>query len=219
MDVSIGADVIGTDGKLGEVQGFIVDARSEHVTELVVKHGGLFGGNSRLVPLANVTSTEGGSVRVDLDKQHFEILNGYTEGGVRGPDPDYVGPPDADLQGTYQGNFEFRTTWAAGSAGGLGAVGKPLGYPGGEQLTPDFAQRPAVTAGTPVLSSDGEKVGEVGEFAATSDTGTPQRLSMKTGFLFKKETELPVDWIKAVTADGIMLHVEKSEVEALAQRD
>jgi len=218
MDVSIGADVIGTDGKLGEVQGVIVDARSEKVTELVVKHGGLFSGNARLVPLASVTRAEGDQIHVDLDKQHFDILNGFTEEGVRGPDPDYVGPPDADQQGTHQGNFEFRTTWAMGSMGGLGTSGKPLGYPGGEQLAPDFSQRPAVVAGTPVLAADGEKVGEVGEFAATADTGTPQRLTMKTGFLFKKETELPADWIKAVTDDGILLHVAKSEVEALAEK-
>jgi uncharacterized protein YrrD len=79
--------------------------------------------------------------------------------------------------------------------------------------------RPAVSAGTPVLASDGEKVGEVGEFAASSDVGTPTRLTMKTGFLFKKETELPVDWIGEISDDGILLTVDKGQVEALANKD
>ena len=211
MDISIGADVIGTGGKLGEVHRVIVDARSDHVTDVVVKHGSLFG-KERIVPLSYVSRVEEGRVYLDLDEKGLEAMNGFTEDRYRAPDPDYSGPPGWD-----RGGFLIDTTVAAGSAGGLGPLpAKPLGFPGGEQAVPDLMQRPSVSPGTPVLDADGEKIGEVHEFAATADTGVVTRLTVRSGFIFKQETEIPVEWVSEISDDGILLHVPKSRVEELA---
>ncbi|HEY7293735.1 MAG TPA: PRC-barrel domain-containing protein, partial [Dehalococcoidia bacterium] len=76
MDVTIGAEVRGSDGKLGDVHRVIVDARTGHVTDLVVKHGFLFG-NERVVPLSSVTKVENGVVYLDTDKEAFERFHGF----------------------------------------------------------------------------------------------------------------------------------------------
>jgi len=212
MDISIGDEVMGTQDRLGELERVIVDARSRTVTDIVVKHGFVFG-RERIVPIVHITRTEEGKVYLDLDEQGLEAMDGFaTE--RRGPNPDYVGPPDRDLQGTYQGNMELDQAVAAGSAAGLGTPGKPMGYPGGEQLEQEFDQRPAIGKGTDVIANDGEKVGDLGEFSFDHDTGMITRLALRKGLLFKHDMEIPVGWLSQVGADGVVLNVPKGQVEA-----
>jgi uncharacterized protein YrrD len=213
MNISTGADVMGADGKLGEVERLIVDARTDQVTDLVIKHGTLFG-KRRIVPLTHVTRVEDGCVYLDLDGKGFDTMDGYAEERL-GPNPDYVGTPNMDLQGTHRGNQVFEETVAAGAMGGLGPVGKPMGYPGGEQLTPDFMQRPAIAPGMAVITADGEKVGEVGDVSIAADGGALTRVTLKRGMLFKHETELPLAWVRDLGSEGVLLNVLKAEVEAL----
>jgi uncharacterized protein YrrD len=212
MEIMIGSEVHGTDGKLGEVQGVIADARTDTITDLVVKHGFIFK-DARIVPLVHVVRVEDGAVYLDLDEGGFKAMDGFTE-EIQGPNPDYVGPPDYDLQGTHRGNFIYKTQVA--SFGQLG--GKPLGYPGGEKLTPDFRQRPSIASGDDVLDATGERIGEVGEFGLDPETGAPTRLTVKQGALFKRETELPTDWVEQLSDDGVVLTVTKDEVEARIAR-
>jgi nucleotide-binding universal stress UspA family protein/uncharacterized protein YrrD len=215
MDARLGADVIGASGKLGEVNRVIVDERSGKVTDLVVKHGFLFGGE-QVLPLGRVTSVTEDGIQVDLDEKDFEGLNGFAR-AVHGPNPDYVGPPDQDNQGTFQGNAALDQMVAMGPVGGLGSSGKPLGYPGGEVLSPDNVQRPAVESGTEIVDSGGAKLGSLGEFHFSTPDGVPTRMTLRQGMLFKHDSELPVDWIEAFGSDGIVLKVAKATVEAEAK--
>lgn len=215
MDISIGADVMGPSGKLGELARVIVDARSQRVTDLVVKHGFLFG-RERVVPITHITRVEDGAVHLDLDERGLETMDGYTE-GRQAPTLDQVGPPAFDQPGVGRGNMALEQTVALGGAAGYGGAGKPMGYPGGEQVTPDNTERPAVAAGTDVFGADGEKVGEVGAFSFAHDTGALTRLTLRRGLIFKHETEIPLEWLREVGSDGVLLHVPKSEAEALAE--
>jgi uncharacterized protein YrrD len=215
-DISIGADVMAADDKLGEVTRAIVDAHSGKVTDIVVKHGVLLT-HERIVPLGHVTRAADGKVYLDLDEKGLEAMNGFAR-EIKGPNPDYVGPPSEDLQGTYRGNEAFEEMAAAGSAGGYGLTGKPMGYPGGEQLTPDFAQRPAVSKGTAVIGSDGEQIGDLGEFSFTADDGRPTRIALQRGLLFKHDVDLPLEWLREIGDDGILLNVPKDQVEEWASR-
>lgn len=212
MEISIGADVHGTDGKIGELTRVIVDARSRKVTDLVVKQGGLLG-HERTIPLTHVARVADDGVHLDLTEKAAETMDGFAE-GRRGPNPDYVGPPSHDLHGTYQGNMALDQAVAAGSAAGLGAAGKPMGYPGGEQLDGDFDQRPAVSKGTDVLASDGEKVGDLGEFCFDHDTGAATRIAIRKGLIMKHDVDVPLEWMGDIGARGILLTAPKGQVEA-----
>jgi len=209
MDIRVGADVVGKDGKLGEVDKVIVDARSDKVTDLVVKHGGLFGGRERVVPLGHVTGVEGDAVRVDLDKRDFDTMDGFTDDRYHSPDPNYIGPP-----GFERRDFLVDTYVAAGAAGGFGIQGKPMGYPGGDDVGPDDQERPTLAEGMVVMDKDGEKIGSVGGFSFDATHGAITHFSVKHGGLFSREnTELPIEWLAEVSADGVLLNVAKDEVE------
>jgi nucleotide-binding universal stress UspA family protein/uncharacterized protein YrrD len=213
MDISIGADVVGATGKLGEVHRVIVDARTDRITDIVVKHGFLFG-RERVVPLSHVTSVENGVIHLDLDEKGFEAMDGFTDDRYRAPDPNYVGPP-----GYRNEEFLMDVTVAEGPMQGMaGGPTPPLGYPGGQQISPDDMSRPAVSSGTPILDSEGREVGHVHDMDFASDTGAPTRLVMRTGLIFKSETEIPVSMIQDISDDGVMLNVTKNQVEQLAQK-
>ena len=214
MDISIGADVVGTGGKLGEVHRVVVDARTDTITDLVVRHGGIFPGRERIVPLGHVTKVENGVVHLDVDEKGFEALDGFTDDRFRAPDASYLGPP-----GFRNEDFLMDVTVAEGAMAGLGGgPTPPMGFPGGDQITPDDMSRPAVSPGTDVLDEGGEKVGEVHEISFASDSGKPTRLVMRKGFIFHNDTEIPADWIKEISDDGILLNVPKSRVEALTEK-
>jgi uncharacterized protein YrrD len=213
MDIKIGADVMGTDEKLGEVQRVIVDGNSNTVTDLVVKHGFLFA-RERIVPRSHITDVTDGVIHVDLDKHGFEAMDGFTDERYHTPDPNYTGPP-----GFANSEFLLDAAVAGGSGAGIGAVysAPPLGFPGGEAVTPDDPQRAAIHVGSDVLDDAGEKVGEVGELTLTPDTGYPTHLVVRRGFLFTEETEIPLGWIQEFSDKGVTLNVHKDSVEHLAE--
>src|SRR5579885_319914 len=171
MDVRIGAEVQGTDGKLGEVHRVIVDARTGNITDLVVKHGFLFG-NERVVPLSCVTKVENGVVYLEADKEAFARFNGYADDRYRAPDPNYIGPP-----GFNNTEFMLDEVTAMGVAS-FGQVEPPLGFPGGQQVSPDDLQRPALQEGSAVLDANGEKVGEISELSLDPEGGAPRHIAV-----------------------------------------
>ena len=67
MEISIGAPVQGTNGKLGDVDRVIVDARTNNVTDLVVKHGFLFTRDTR-IPMEQVAGIRDDKVVLTLTK-------------------------------------------------------------------------------------------------------------------------------------------------------
>jgi nucleotide-binding universal stress UspA family protein/uncharacterized protein YrrD len=212
MDISIGADVVGKEGKLGEVHRIVVDARTDTITDLVVKHGRFFG-TERILPLGQVSRVEGGVIHVDLDEKSFEALDGYSDDRLRAPDPSYVGPP-----GFRNEDFLMDVTVAEGPTIGLAGGPTPvLGYPSGEQITPDDTVRPTVDPGDNVLDSTGEKVGEVHSISFDTQTGAPTHLVIRSGFLFHHDTEVPGSYIKEIEDDGILLNVTKSDLEKLKE--
>jgi uncharacterized protein YrrD len=212
--VAIGDEVRGRDGKLGEVERVIVDADSDRIFELVVRHGFLWG-NERLVPLSCISHGDGSVLYADIDQEQFKEFDGFDPARYREPDPDYTGPPGFDIDSGH--NFPLEQAVARGPLLFF-ATGKPLGYPGGERVPPASegqnlaTTRPSIEAGDDILDRNFEKVGEVAEFAA-DERGVPVRLVGRKGFLFHKEAEIPADWISDLTDKGVVLAVDKADVE------
>ncbi|MCC7365751.1 MAG: hypothetical protein IT303_15410 [Dehalococcoidia bacterium] len=211
--VAIGQEVHGRDGKLGDIRGVVVDADTDTVSELVVKHGTIFG-SERLLPLSCVQRSDGSVLYTDLDEEQFSECDGFDAARYRTPDPDYSGPPGFDRASGHNMPYEYAT--AAGPIFFFQA-GKPLGYPGGESAPPSETSagmwRPAIKEGDEVLSSDYEKVGEVATLEFDSERGVPTRLVMKQGFIFKSETAIPAEWLAELSDRGVILSVPKDTVE------
>ncbi len=172
-DVTIGADVLGTDGKLGEVSRVIV-APGRGVTDITVRGGGL--GGERVVPAGRITRIEGGTVYLDLDSEGARTLDELAEGQEGTP---------ADR-------------------GGAAA---------------DGGRRTVLGAGLEVVDAGGEKVGEVSALSVAPKTGAPTRLVVRRGLLFKRDTEIPVAWVRAISGESVLLSVPRSRFEELEHAD
>jgi sporulation protein YlmC with PRC-barrel domain len=211
MDIPIGAEVRGPTGKLGTVHGVMLDEPRELITDLVVQ-AGILGGEERVIPATYVVRAEDGVVHVDLDEKAFSARERFTEDRYRGPDPDYSGPPGHDRGA----DFLMDTAVAEGALLGMAGAPKPFGFPGGEQVVPEDEQRPVISDGMDVLDVHGEKVGALGEFHVSAETGAPTRLSLRHGLLGTEDTPLPVAWVERLSSRGVVLGVPKDEIEHLA---
>ena len=159
MIFGLGSPLIGTAGKLGDVDRIMFDPNTGRAEHLVVKHGLLVG--ERVVPFHTIQRVDGDGLHVALDGDAFGRLQPFSGDLDRAKDPDYIAPP-AEEAGERSGlGFQMDTLTARGSLGY--ATDKPMGYPGGEQRVPDDRQLPVIDRGTPDIDSAGEKDGEIGE--------------------------------------------------------
>jgi nucleotide-binding universal stress UspA family protein/uncharacterized protein YrrD len=208
-DIRIGAAVTGTDGELGSVHRLIVDARTNRVTDIVVSHGFALR-TERVVPLEHVGRIDNGAVVLDLDADGFAGMNGFVEGHYRAPDPDYEAPPGLDHE-----TFLLDVAVLTGSSAGFGQPVPILGFPGGEQTSPDNLTRPALAPGGAVLDVTEEKAGEIGELDVDPTTGKVTRLTMRHGFAGRTAVDIPITWIQELSDKGVVLNVPRPEIDRL----
>lgn len=74
VGVRRGEEVHATDGRIGEVEGLIIDARNHHVTHVLLKEGHLFGRKEVAIPIASVKAVEDDGVRLSMNKDEVEGL-------------------------------------------------------------------------------------------------------------------------------------------------
>jgi uncharacterized protein YrrD len=217
VDIQIGADVMGRDGKLGTVRRLVLTPRADRVVDLVIQQAGLLGGE-RIVPLSFVQGVEHGVVHLDLDGAGLKEMIEYSADAYRAPATDYIAPPAAETPGRSPMDFQMDRLVASGAIDYN--TGKPGGYPGDEGYVSEDRQPPIIARGTDVFDVDGERVGDVGEFGIDPSTGRPTRLTVRHGgLIFKDEIELPLDAIRELGRDGIALAIRGDELDAIAKRD
>jgi uncharacterized protein YrrD len=203
MEIKIGDTVMGKSGKLGEVERIIVEHNHlDRVSELVVKHGFLFG-SDRVVPVERITRIEDGVVYLDLDEKGFAALDGFAGERYHGPRDE---PPEMPLF----------------------AEGMLVRLAESEHVEPDHssgdvllydAARADIRAGMNVLDINGIRLGETGEVAVASETGRPTHVRLRRGYLFRHDLELPLDWVARIAQDGVQLNVSRDRVAALEATD
>jgi sporulation protein YlmC with PRC-barrel domain len=72
--VQRGEEVHGTDGRIGEVEGLVIDGRNHHVTHVLLKEGHLFGHKDIAIPIALVKAVDTGIVRLSVSKDEVDNL-------------------------------------------------------------------------------------------------------------------------------------------------
>jgi len=73
VEVRRGEHVHATDGQIGRVQGLVIDAKSCHVTHVLLQEGHLWGRKEVAIPIGAVTSVDDG-IRLNLTKQQVQDL-------------------------------------------------------------------------------------------------------------------------------------------------
>ncbi len=72
--VQRGTRVEATDGYIGHVDEFVVDAENDRITHLVMREGHLWGKKDVIIPLSALRSADDDTVFLKLDKQQIESL-------------------------------------------------------------------------------------------------------------------------------------------------
>ena len=73
VEVRRGEHVHATDGRIGKVQGLVIDPGSHHVTHVLLQEGHLWGRKEVAIPIGAVTGTADG-IQLNLTKRQVEDL-------------------------------------------------------------------------------------------------------------------------------------------------
>jgi hypothetical protein len=73
VGVRRGEGVHATDGRIGEVEGLIMDDR-HHVSHILLKEGHLFGRKQVLIPIGSVAGVDEGGITLSLSKREVDNL-------------------------------------------------------------------------------------------------------------------------------------------------
>ena len=211
-DIQIGYGVYCGNDKVGEVARLVADASDSHVTDLVVDRGLLHG--AKLIPLQDLKDVQAGRVELAITRQQFLDADGFTNPRFREPHDAWSCPPGYDSAA----DFLIEAEVDAGSASGFGAVAGPVGFPPSPADPRPNNLRPLIREGTPVQSSTGEKVGEIGQVSFNPEDGRLDSVTLKRGLLGRDHLQLPLDWIEGFDGEGLVLHVSKEQVEQLPNK-
>jgi len=74
LAVHRGATVKATDGRVGQVDEFLVDPENSHITHLILREGHLWGQKDVTIPVSEIDRLEEDMVHLKLDKQSIEAL-------------------------------------------------------------------------------------------------------------------------------------------------
>ena len=69
-----GEDVYASDGRIGEVEGLVIDPASHHVSHLLLKEGHLLGRKEVAIPIAQVKAVEDDGVKLSMTKREAQDL-------------------------------------------------------------------------------------------------------------------------------------------------
>lgn len=210
MRVDLGAKTITSDGEeVGRVKHLVLDPITTELRTAVVEHGHL-NRESRMVPIASISSATEEQIQLGITREEFERLPEFVQADYTAPPPGYTIPV------SYPG----------------GGLLWPLGYPAPavpergpmeneayeriEELRQQNLENAVIDTDSDVISRDGEKIGEVEQLEFDSTTGKPSRLIVRKGFLLTKAVEVPLSSIASVDDGTVVLNLSKDEALRMA---
>jgi uncharacterized protein YrrD len=205
-NIRTGSDVYCGDEKVGRVSRLIADARDSRITGVVVDRGLLHG--SKIVSIGSIANVTGEAVHLSLSREQFDNADGFVDKKFANPMANWLAPPGYN---PTEFLLDVDMSMSPGTYGGV--AGKPSPFPPSPADPLPNLVRPTVRVGTPVRADDGEGVGEVAEVDFHPDDGRVTRLVLKRGFLGREHITLPLEWIEGINEDGVILRVDKAEVE------
>lgn len=205
-NIRTGSDVYCGDEKVGSVSRLIAEARDSRITGLVVDRGLLHG--AKIVRIGDITDVSSEAVHLGLTRDQFEHADGFADKKFGNPMGNWMAPPGYN---PTEFLLDIDEAFSPGAYGGL--AGKPSPFPPSPANPLPNLIRPTVKVGTPIRANDGEGVGEVAEMDFHPEDGRLTRLVLKRGLLGHEHVELPLEWIEGINEEGVILRVEKAEVE------
>ena len=211
MEVELGTQVRSSDGQdVGKVTFLILDPEDGHVKTAVIQKGFLLTEDIE-VPIDAFEPGREGDVRLIYTADQVRDLPRFDQGDYTTP------PPDAF------------SAWGYPAAAGLLWPVYRLPGPVVQEVPPSADQpghavaqqnwdNAVIQEGSDVVSQDGEKVGEVHSIGFDPMTGRPTSLTVRRGFIFTEDFELPGDTIAMVSDRMVYLTLTQEQVRALVEK-
>lgn len=214
------------DGKdVGKIRSVIIDPADLRVRAVVIEKGFLLP-DDVVAPIESLVLGPESDTRLNRTADQVHDLPRFDVA-------DYTNPPDEaavslgfpagamlwPIGGLYPGSA------VAAPGVGLGAVdvaraSRDQGQEVEAEREREASQEltAAVREGADVLSSEGEKVGELHRLAFDAVSGRPLACTVREGFLFPKDIELPGELIGSVGDDAVRLTINRDELEEWIRR-
>ncbi len=74
LDMRRGDHVEATDGRVGRIDGFVIDPQSDGITHLLLREGHLWGAKDVTIPIMGIKDIKEGVVHLNLNKQAIAAL-------------------------------------------------------------------------------------------------------------------------------------------------
>jgi uncharacterized protein YrrD len=194
------------DEQIGEISGFVLDAKTNEVTHLVVKKSTFFP-EDKVLPFDMVRTTDDDKVILNQEIEDVDELPSFEE-------THYVRTRGVDPDARYDYGVMPAYYWYPPH----GFAGYPVGYYGWPR-TETVQNIPEGTSpleeGANVMSSDGEHVGDMESLFVDGDTNQVTHFLISQGLLFKDRRLVPAHWVNTVSDDKVHLSVSKEVLESL----
>jgi uncharacterized protein YrrD len=197
------ATVLAADGiQVGSIERVVVNPKTNVLTDIVVRKGGLLEQEEKVVPIGLVAET-GGS----------QIVLRDTAGTLEGF-------PAFEERRLIDGDNPQAAAKAPSTIIGYPALGIPMTITPGkpamriEQNIPEGTV--ALKEGARVISAEGKHVGNVESVLADSDVDQVTDLIVSTGMFAREKRLIPMKWVMVVGEDEVRLRVNKESVEEFA---
>ena len=212
MQFKKNCDVVTHDKNIvGRIDRVVIDPATDEVSHLVVKKGVLFT-EDKVVPITDIETT---NEKTTILKKTAEP-DDYPEFDETHYIPN-AGVEDFDRRQTDEAR---QLLWyhAAVKAPYLKSSPypsdhKPLYYKKTHRNIPDDAV--ALEEGADMRDADGKHLGTIEDIYAEPETFTITHLLVSTGMSKKNRKLVPVNWIKGIVEDAVLLHIHSRVFESL----
>jgi uncharacterized protein YrrD len=216
MQFKHNATVVSADGKdMGHIRRVVLDPKTDEVKDIVVRAGTLLT-DDRVVPVDQVSDTDGGQIHLRTDAGEVEKLPRFEESHFvplegEGPQP---GPTPAEIAPAY---YWYPPLVGLEPGAYVGSIPPELlGY----RLQTDRnipTGTVALKEGAAVRSRDDHAVGRLDQVLTAPGTDLATHLVIVEGMLKKTHKVVPVVWIDTIADDLVRLAVRAIVLERLPE--
>jgi uncharacterized protein YrrD len=203
MEFHKNATVLGAGGsELGHLERVVLETESPTLTHLVVRTGGLFNKEHRLVPVGQVAETSPQQIVLSIGAQDLESLPPFEEQHV-------VAIAEEEQQ--EAGPTPALPTPAAYGAPIMNAPLSPADMykTQTEQNIPEGTV--ALKAGARVVTVEGKSLGSVEGVITEAPQDHVTHLLIASGLISRASRVMPMDWVQAVADDEVQLRLGRED--------
>jgi len=220
MELELGQHILSADGAdVGALKYLILDPENSQVKVVVAEKGWLLADDIE-IPVEAIQEKGGEGLYIRYTAEQVKNLPRFDESRYTTTAPDqafsFSGYPTGGLlwpnASMYPPYFSTGTPLPVPIVDGEMAAPPPKEVQ--ERLRQLDEHNAVISAGDSVLSLEGMKVGEVQQIGFDSVSGRPTHLTLRRGWLFHKEWDVPADAIASVDDGVVYLNLDKAQLQA-----